>query len=856
MILRIMIILVFSQTVFSLKAQQFFSTPSMSYVHRPDEKIIDTSFVNKNIAEVQAVVNSMRKNNPGALIRLKLSGTYLINEAPFELSSKMMLMLDGATFKAASNAKASSLINIRAGNLIAIEGSGNVLLDGDGQDIIGIQVQDAGKVHIDQVTIKQCNNGGIVYKGNGNEVYADNGSLTRSTIENCKMVGLDFSNVFNFICSDNLIRNCGTAVEMNGKNASVTNNTVASCKTGIVAFLSNGAIAYNSVSGCDTAVILHAGSTETLVAYNAVLSNKLGFLAHGKKAHIYNNTCQNEIEAEGSGELNQLYSNRGITPVEGSGDAFIYFNPPLIGNNHRQQIKIGKGRLDIVFSNPSSLLDIRAKLDSAHVDNPNTVLVAKINGVIKSTTGKQDSLLVKEDECFLMNGGIENDDSTNTLVLFADKSIVSFSGGFINGKSANGKKALLYITGQASVILDSITILDAKAEGITKRNSMVPTYIRACTVTNAKRRGIWQLAASRLFAFENQVFKCGMDGFDLDAYSSYSVLMNNSSIENTRHGIFVEEGANNHQLVNNYLSKNNGGPSSSGISFFNKEVDNKHTSLNLAAFNLCTLNSRGIMLNAASVDKSTENNTVFNNICINNADVGIGGFYNKTNTRNNYTAYNTVLNNINGSFYFQADYDSNTVWNMLHPEKMASLKKATSIAPRFENGKLVLEWNISPLSTLSHFEVFYGDKPYRMYKIGEVPGDGENQQSLQHLFMDTTTAVGTSYYFTKVVDKSGGFLLSPTIKVVNEGNSLIRFNITKPGPDQVKIDMRAPLKVSEIDFALFDLKGNPILSSIHKTINDKEYVETFSTSPYSNGLYLFKATTPLGPISQKVYLFK
>jgi hypothetical protein len=68
--------------------------------------------------------------------------------------------------------------------------------------------------------------------------------------------------------------------------------------------------------------------------------------------------------------------------------------------------------------------------------------------------------------------------------------------------------------------------------------------------------------------------------------------------------------------------------------------------------------------------------------------------------------------------------------------------------------------------------------------------------------------------------------------------------------------MRAPLKVNEIDFALFDLKGNPILPSNHKTINDKEYVETFSTSPYSNGLYLFKATTPLGPISQKVYLFK
>lgn len=849
-------LLFFLMINFSLQGQDFFSQPAMNFISKPTEITIDTAFTNIPIEDVQRSIDNLRKANPTVIIRIKLKGFFTIKDTPLLLSSKMLLFLDGAEIKASTSSKAGALIKITDQQFVSIDGSGSSLLDGNNEDVIGILVDHAGKIHIDHLSIKNCNNGGLNYTGNGLDAYADNGSVTRMKIDNCKKFGIQFTDVFNFICTDNVIKNCKAAILMNGNNAAISNNSISSCNTGIMSFAKNESITNNKIVECDTAIALQAGNGETLVAYNDVVSNKLGFWANGSKSHFYHNICNNLSEAEGNGTYNELFSNKGITPVEGSSAAYIYFNPPLIRNQHKQQIKIGKGRVDMVFNNPSSLLALRAAIDSAHLQNPNTVLVIKINGLIKHQSNFQDSLVVKDDECFLMNGGIESLDSSNTPILFQDKSMVSFSGGYIDGHSVNGKKALVYITGQAVVILDSLQVLNSRAEGITKRNSTVSTYISACYVDNSIRRGIWQLASSRLYAFENKVLNSGMDGFDLDAYSSSAVLLNNISNQNKRHGIFVEEGANNHLIINNYLSKNAGGSSSSGISFFNKEVDNKHTSKNLAAFNLCTLNSRGIMMNAAEADKSTENNVLFNNICLNNLDIGIGGFYNNRNTRNNYSAYNTVLNNINGSFYFQADFDSNTVWNMFDKASMIASTNTAALNYAVKNGLVQLNWKTAALSKATAFEIFYGDKPYRMFKIAEISAGLNNQAAQFYAFVDSVTSNGISYYSTKMVDELGGFILSPTLKISHEGNNLIRFKCNKISANEIKIEMSSPLKVKNIDLNLLDLQGNSMVSMNNKIINNTTFVETIPVGAINNGLYILKVNTELGLINQRVYLFK
>ena len=70
------------------------------------------------------------------------------------------------------------------------------------------------------------------------------------------------------------------------------------------------------------------------------------------------------------------------------------------------------------------------------------------------------------------------------------------------------------------------------------------------------------------------------------------------------------------------------------------------------------------MLNAAAATKATINNTLFNNTCSNNIDVGVGGYYNATNTYNNYNAFMNIQNNTNGSYYSARDYTLNYDWNM------------------------------------------------------------------------------------------------------------------------------------------------------------------------------------------------
>ena len=653
-------------------SQSFFTEPVMNFIQKPTDTITDMSFASgTSIASMQSSINAKRTAYPTNIIRITISGTFTVTTAPLQLTDRMLLILKNATITAASGATATSLISVNSGHYITIAGYGTSLLDGNNLYITGINVTTSGKIHIDKIPIQNCKSGGIMYSGAGAAVYADAGSVTRCNITNCTAFGISFTDSFNFICTDNTIQNCNTGISVNADNSAVSNNTLSGCSTGIYIAGNYDAVTYNTVSTSTNGISIFNGTSDALVSHNIVKNNTTGFSLTCGTARIYYNTFQSNTTAiSGSGaNTTQLFCNIGLTSTDATGKSCIYFNPPLIGNQHTDLIKLSKTRTDITITS-GTMSSIRTALNNAHTSNPTAVIVCHLNGNFY-TNGVSDSLLVKEDECILLNGTIANaSNQTQTVLYFKDNNIISsFSGGTIDGENINGSKSLVYITGSSNVVLDAIKVKNSLGQGITKQNSTSPTYMRACIIDSCASRNVWQLASSHLYAFSNTSTNAASDGIDLDAYSTYSVLMKNTLNNDTRDGLFIEEGANNHIVMDNTLN-NNTGP---GISYYNMAVANQHSSKCLIANNVCNFNQRGIHLNAYSADRSTTDNMIFNNVCSNNTDVGFGGLYSATTSSNNYYALNTAQNNKNGAFYATRDYTVNTDWNLLYPADITTV---------------------------------------------------------------------------------------------------------------------------------------------------------------------------------------
>ncbi len=714
-------------------AQSFFTEPKMTFIQNPTEVISDMAFSSgTSIATIQSAIDAKRVAFPNNIIRITISGTFTVTTLPIQLSDRMLLILKNATIMAAPTGTATSLISVTNGHYITIASVGTSLLDGNNQNIIGISVTSSGKTHIDKMTIQNCKSGGIYYTGAGAAVYADAGSVTRCTITNCRAFGIYYVNSFNFICTDNTIQTSNIGISVNSDNSAVANNNITGCSTGIYISGIFDAVTYNSVQNCTSAISVFNSASLALVAYNTIKNNVTALNLTCGKAMIYKNTLlSNGTAISGSGaNTTQLYCNSGLSSVDATGKSCIYFNPPLIGNQHTDLIKIGKTRVDITITS-GSMSSIRTALNNAHTANPSAVVVCHLNGNFYTTTAS-DSLLVKEDECILLNGTIANGSSqTQSVIYFKDSGInSSFSGGTIDGKNLNGKNALVYITGGANVVLDSIKVKNSLGQGISKKYSTSPTIIRGCFVDSCKSRNIWQLASSRLYAFSNISTNAQSDGLDLDAYSKYSVVMKNIFSNNPRDGVFIEEGANNHILMGNTTNYNTG----PGISTYNMNVANQHTSCNLIANNTSIGNNRGVHLNASALDRSTRDNTIFNNIC-NNNDIGIGGLYNATATENNYIAFNTMQNNVLSVFANKRDYVSNTDWNLLYPPDIT-----TNNDIRAANFYVKLLGNISASNILkvqiegadTIYNLTLKDMQGKTIRLMKV-GNGENNISVENL---------------------------------------------------------------------------------------------------------------------------
>ena len=828
---------------FVVQSQNIYKQPSMPFIHKANETLTDLTFTNKSIEEIQRGIDNVRGKTD--VIRITLKGSFLVTKAPLKLYDKMILFLNNATIKAANNSTALSLISIEKSQFISISSTGNGIVDGNNKYIKAFEIIHSGKIHIDNLKITSCKKGGIDYVGNGQKVYADPGSITRCDITNCGEIAVSIVNSFNFIFTDNKVNSAKTGIHLDADNAAISHNVISKCVNGIEAKSHYETISYNNIHKCQKGIILASSSLETFIGNNTIKENELGLELNSTKAKVYNNDCDNRNEVTGNGSKNQLFANKGITITEGNNVGCDYFNPPLLGNMHNDLIKVGKGRSDITITDVP-LKELRGLINKAHLQHSLDVIVVHLEGTFP-TSSEFDSLLVNEDECILLNGTINGKGNVGKLITFSGDITASISGGTLDGNGTNGTVAMMYITGNAKVIVDSVRIINGLLQGITKRNSHAATYIRACIAEKCGGRGYWQLAADRLFAFENKAWRCDVDGIDIDAYSTNSILQKNYSCDNRRHGVFVEEGANGHIVLDNILDSN-----TTGVSFYNLEVNNNHTSRNLIASNLCRYNIRGISVSAAADTKSTQDNTIFNNTCSNSQDVGIGGYYSPTKTFNNYHAMNTIKDNRIGAFQQNASFETNYNWNTLDSAYTLPVDIA-QVASKVEQNAVQISWIAATERYSHHYEIERTTTMSNYKMIGKLDAVVENSSREKYSFLDKTAPIGMNFYRIKHVDNSGRITYSDIFPVENHiDTSLINIQFKKLKNWTFQVDVLSKDLIDAVTLQVFDLKGN---LKYKEDFNFKKALTTTLVSKIPaiiSGTFILYAKSAFGDVMKKV----
>lgn len=820
------------------KAQSLFTQPSMTFINTSTEKITDLSFHNSPVDSILVVINNTRSTYPNNLIRITLSGSFLIDSLPITLSNKMLLILNYATVWANNKTSASSLIAAPNDTMVSIFAEGYALLDGGNNNLLGINVTTSGKIHIDGLTIQNCKNGGIYYNGRGETVYADAGSVTRCNINNCGSTGISYNNSFNFVCTDNSIENTTVGIHLNGNNSAVCNNLIKNCSIGMESVSGNEAITYNNIDSCITGVSLSTASNQTLVAYNKIIGNKIGLNVKGNKASIYYNTCNNTVQVAGSGTYNELYCNSGINITQGNVSGCSYFNPPTIGNPHTDLIKVGETRFDITIKD-TLLTAIRGILDSLHNLYSNTVIVAHLNGTFTAPS-INDSLVIYDDECILLNGTIKGTDSCGKLISFADGCTSSFSGGTINGNNIEGKTALVYITGSSNVVMDSVRLINSYGQGIEKKSSTTPTFVRACSLDSINGRSLWDVSSTRLYAFENKLSNAVKDGIDLDAASTFCVVEKNTCINNQRNGVFIEEGAKEHIVLGNKL---NG--SVNGVEFYNLLVTNQNSSMSLVAYNTCDSNTKGILVSAAKNTQASINNVIFNNVCNNNTTNGIAGLYSGL-TYNNYLAMNTCINNTSGAFYSKADLTYNYSWNMIANTKLLPIEFISFEGKDNKKG-IQINWVFPKESNIAHFEIERSGNGIDFSEIGIVFQSSESYYE----YLDNSPIIGNNYYRIKALGIDGSVTYSSNILVGNNTNGDLLVNCFEPTEGVLQITISNKVAIKRIGIEVYDLLGKRIFKNESINLNTTQFHQAIKLPSIVKGIYILAIKTDKGNSSKK-----
>jgi nitrous oxidase accessory protein NosD len=528
--------------------------PAVGFIHDPLEIPVALELGQVPLTQVQRQLDEARAANPDVPIVLTLTGVYVVTSTPLTLPSKTSLVLYG-TILSLPFSSAPSLVAITGQSQVAVSGG---YLEGFGADLVGIDVAGSTKVNIDAVTITNTGRDGIVLGGQGNSVWNSGSAITRCEVTRAGGNGITIDAVTQALVLDNLIRDTrGAGIQVGAVHSAVVNNVSQNNGVGIVVEGSDDLIADNELRGNRSEGLrLTSTAANTTVLRNAVHGNATaGIDLDGTNNLVYANALHNTLDLVDRAAANWVVA-RG-TPL--AAPVSRYFYPPTIDNRHADRIMNGRERTELVIDagTTPTISGVQQAYDAARALHPDDVIVLTLSGAF---TLDGPSLLLQSRTAVLLDGSISVPvDSTAAQAITATNpaEFVSISGGTIDlaGVSREG----VFFPSATMTYLEQVTVRGGGQRDVRAGKGMIHfqrgggyTILHRNTVDTSGGRCIWtQNSNSRYVVLENYVTNCNQDGVDFDSSTTNSVAIGNTSVDNVRYGIFIEQSDSLNKLYGN-----------------------------------------------------------------------------------------------------------------------------------------------------------------------------------------------------------------------------------------------------------------------------------------------------------------
>jgi len=606
-----------------------YSVPANDFIGEPvGEVLTELNDTSGSVSIVQGLIDAARAANPDAFIRVRLkpNTVYTITGAPLVLGSKMCLSGVGTTLAANAATAAGSLVRITPGSsLVSVD---RLTLYGAGKILHGIEAHGASRVNIDRVTVQDTGADGISLQGAGAAVFDNEMTVVRCTVYGVTgAAGIRVRDATQCIVMDNDCHNNATGIHLEAsEHAAVVNNRLR----------------YNSVAG-----VRLREAKNSRVASNLCEGNPTGVLTEGvASSYGYNFIFRNAISSAVTGIVlgqsrDALYGNefpsgvstplgfaaRAVNRVMQTGSAVPavnqeYFHPPTASAWHSGPVKNGQARAD-VSSSATTLSAVQAAYDAARAANPGSVIVLRLASPV---IAGDSALTLQSDTCVVIDGTIDLAPGVTAFVATGTAAnplgFISISGGVIDGQNTTGRSGMVF-THCGRILVEDVNLANFGSKATRVENSDVilfagckePCIVDSCVISGGAARGIWTKgitgsSLSGMLFIDNVVSEVNMDGIDFDTATSSSSAFYNLCRNNTRYGIFVEEGAKYVQAVGNTCTGND-----IGINVYSFDVG--PTERNTFAANTLSANRRGLRFGGADTTPSTglltRNNFSFNN---------------------------------------------------------------------------------------------------------------------------------------------------------------------------------------------------------------------------------------------------
>jgi parallel beta-helix repeat protein len=575
----------------------------------------------------------------------------------------MCLLGNGATFSANSNSTAPGLIQISPGSsFVSIT---QTILSGGSANLYGVEGRGISRVHLDQVTVSQTGKDGLYLQGLGSTVFDNEITITRcqaSLVSSAGYAGIHIANATQAVCLDNIASNnfVGILLESSAYCTLFNNQANNNSSTGIV--LNN--------------------STDCKVTKNRFLNNAIGLATLGSPdTKQYNFFIGNEIEGTATGfslggAANILYRNQigtslsspisttgtGVQRIYTTDTAYAlnpkqeYFHPPTAFNQHRDLIMNGKARIEVTTA-ADTLSAVKIAYDEACAANQDNFIVLHLTA--PQITGDA-SIPLNSYTSVILNGTI-NLNSGVTAFTATSSTHICLSGGKILGGNTTGRSGLSF-TDCSRIIIEDISLIGFGDKNTRVENSDViaffncgtPTIVTGCFLDGGAARGIWTKSGSGYIISENSSANMNMDGIDIDAFTSRSLVQMNTTTANIRYGLLVEEGSKYNQLISNTCVSN-----SMGINAYSYGAG--PTSYNSFIANTCQANGRGLRVGGrkeystdstngivTTITNYSDSNFFFNNVIRDtpsSTDASDAAICAQANASENYFLQNYLISN-------------------------------------------------------------------------------------------------------------------------------------------------------------------------------------------------------------------